>query len=333
MMQEIDLSADFHDLGHTDTNGGIRVLLDGQVMYESAELKKSFGSTSANLSGIGYAMHESKRKRSFHANRLLLNTMVHPLSQDAPIILRPDPRKGVGIAFTSGFCVMASEAITLVRRLIAVGAQFGQDESILGVTVQDVGMLETEWFRFRQWLIELGIPILGYKSLATTRSSSGFIQIAATGKVGDVRNCRLEELRIMGANLYWFGHKEITSAAFEERRVLSWLGGVDGRMQGALQGCITIGEIGLEESIIQSMVTSQNGADVLLPDTSTKEEGFLALVSDADRFPLEDEWRTFGISFHYLGRTNASSTLLLRRGTESRMVSIVEQYKIWRGQG
>ncbi len=327
-----DFGISFLDLGETDSTGGLHLLHEGKVVLEIPEIENILSNPvlpASNGAPI-HRVHESRRRRLFAGQALLMNTQSHPLSNEAPVVIRPSLSKTTGVLFSGGFCENAESLKYTVRRALAGGAQFGTEDSVFGLQIVDEGWSTDDWKEMSQWLIELGIPVLNYIKKFSKRQPGGRGYVQVIGKVTDIRNCRLEETKQSGMNLYWFGWKNDTSGAFDEKRTYSWLGSTDGRLQMSLQGCVAYKKNTLNETLVRALSASQMGADINIPEDLG--EGFFTLISDADRFPLEEEWRTFNISYANLGRTNSSSPSVLIRtpGKEAQIVSTLDWLKNWK---
>lgn len=244
-----------------------------------------------------------KLPKIFGSHQLLLTEGSRDPSRLSPLLFRPHSLSTTGILLASSEVRSGADLRGLIARSVGAGGQFGSEDAWIGVSIVESQGSEDLWPDVESVLVDLGIPIVSYRrSMGDSGSGSWWVQVLS--KVLDVRALRVEAVPSPLLNVYLLGAGAgPASAGF--RRLLSWMGGVDGRLQSSLQSVRAMGGDAYAEGLNSALKGNSLGGDFVPPQQQHGWD-FVVTATDADRFLLEEEWRTFGIGFHLLGRSNAS---------------------------
>jgi hypothetical protein len=240
----------------------------------------------------------------FGSHQLLLTEGSRDPARLSPLLFRPHSLSTTGILLASAQVRSGADLRGLIARSVGAGGQFGSEDAWIGVSIVESLGSEELWPEVESVLVDLGIPIVSYRrSIGHASPGSWWVQVLS--KVLDVRALRVEAVPSPLLNLYLLGvGSGPTSSGF--RRLLSWMGGVDGRLQSSLQSVRAMGGDAYLEGVTASLKGNGLGGE-FVPPPQHHGWDFVVTATDADRFLLEEEWRTFGIGFHLLGRSNAST--------------------------
>jgi hypothetical protein len=258
----------------------------------------------------------AKFRNRYSVEELVLKPEPYHVNVATPVVLRPSLQNWSGLMVLGDLCGQEFDSAYLdylLRKCTAMGGQ------IHSVQVSFVNGLKPWWAVFEKFVKDYGIKVNCVQAKSVSEIQAHWMGLQIIAKVADVRTVRTEDFKYVNDRIYWL-------PGDFEHAATRWLAGFEGRNQNGLHGALAIessqgGEEGVINTLIYGLLKRRLGAEVRIQHHFSG--GFFVTVNENERFSVEEEWKTLGIEFEFVGRVTASPYLVLRNDTDqTRTISI-----------
>ncbi|MBS1960143.1 MAG: hypothetical protein JST80_11770 [Bdellovibrionales bacterium] len=306
----------FLHFGMTSMTGDIRFLEKGDVRAK-ASITNFFNikpySAKKDLLEEPVFTGETRQQPVHFQNRfsteeLVLKPEFNHVSIASPVVLRPSLMSWSGVMVLGDLCGTdfdASRLEYLFRKCTAIGGV------IHSMQVSFLNGLKTWYKTFEKAQAQYGVKLDQAESIVDPEIRSHWLAMQLISRVNDIRSIRSEDFKHPHDRIYWLpgGFDQPAS-----RLVARWLACVEGRYQNSLHSAVAIestdGRQGVINTLTYTLVKRRLGAELKLQHHFPG--GFFVSMSENERFAVEEEWRTMGIEFEFVGRTTSSPFLVVR---------------------
>lgn len=302
--------------GITSMTGDIRFLEKGEVRAK-ATIRDFFNlKTVENKKGLldePVFVDESRNQPVHFQNRFSIEELVlkpepNHVSIASPVVLRPSLSSWAGVMVLGDLCGTdfdGNRLEYLFRKCTAIGGVIHSiQSSMLNGLKSWMKILEKAQNQF-------GVRLDQSESILNTDIKSHWLALQLISRVNDVRSIRSEDFKHAHDRIYWL------PGGFDQpgaRLVTRWLACIEGRYQNSLHSAVAIestdGRKGVINTLTYALVKRKLGAELKLQHHFPG--GFFVSMSENERFAVEEEWRTMGIEFEFVGRTTTSPFLVVR---------------------
>ncbi len=302
----------FLHFGTSSLTGDVRVIESGvaRVQLKIAEFfKKGSQSMSDDLAPEAFFVQESrlqpaKFKNRYSVEELLLKPETYHVNVPSPVVIRPKLSSWAGLMVLSDLCGVEFNAQYmeyLMRKCTALGGQIHSLQISMLNGLQD-------WLTTVESLKgQYGILLSQLEIKSDPEIQSHWLALQLVSKVSDVRTVRSEDFKYAQDRIYWL------AGSFEEPAT-RWLAGIEGRYQSGLHSAVAIegsnGTQSVIDTLIFALLKRKLGAEIKI--SGRLQNGFFVSVSENERFGVEEEWRTIGVEFQFVGRVTSSPFLVIR---------------------
>jgi hypothetical protein len=190
----------------------------------------------------------------------------------------------------------------LMRRCTAMGGQ------IHGIQASYLNGLKTWSNVLRQIEREYGIAVTEVEFIHQPEIRAHWLALQIIARVPDVRMVRTEEFKFANDRIYWL------PGDFAQPGT-RWLAGFEGRYQTSLHSAVAIESEGedlqkVTDALCFALKKRKLGAEVRIQHRFGG--GFFVSVGENERFAVEEEWRTLGVRYEFVGRVTSSPYLVIR---------------------
>lgn len=284
--------------GTSSQSGKVRWFHQGQCVLEWAVPSKTLQPLESGLlDDVLYVQDPLKKDHritAWGAEELLL--------RKDPWVIRPKSTSWAGLMVLSELwdsSLTFEDFEWVLRKTTALGGQ---------MACIQVSMLNglKEWAKMIKSLSQdFGIQLNHFHNTVDPSVQAHWCAVQLVSKIPDIRNIRSEDVRSANERLY-FLNGQFDQPAFR------WLAGLEGRHQNSLIAASAIpNQATLPEHVLRMLVKRKLGAELKVSD-QPKSAGFLVSLNESDRFSVEEEWKTIGIEFEFLGRSTNSPYLIVR---------------------
>ena len=258
----------------------------------------------------------AKFKNRYSVEDLVLKPEPYHVSIAAPVVLRPSLAHWSGLMVLGDLCGQEFNAKYLdylLRKCTAMGGQ------IHSIQVSFVNGLKMWWDVLEKFQREYGIETRCIETRAIPVIQAHWLGLQVLSKVADIRAARTEDFKYVNDRIYWL-------PGDFEHAATRWLSGLEGRNQNGLNSSVAIepAESSGDEvvdTLVYALLKRKLGAEVRIQHHFSG--GFFVSVSENERFSVEEEWRSLGVDFEFVGRVTASPYLVLRNeADQTRTISI-----------
>jgi hypothetical protein len=202
----------------------------------------------------------------------------------------------------------------LFRKCTAMGGQ------IHSVQVSFVNGIKSWWKALQKLEQHYGIKVTCTETLAIPEIQAHWMALQIVSNVADVRAGRTEDFKYVNDRIYWL-------PGDFEHVATRWLSGFEGRNQSSLHSAVAIESTqeesqGVIDTLVYALLKRKLGAEVRLQHHFPG--GFFVSVGENERFAVEEEWRSIGVDFEFVGRVTASPYLVIRNETDQTQTVSIE---------
>ncbi|MBC7396220.1 MAG: hypothetical protein H7333_02160 [Bdellovibrionales bacterium] len=321
-------SIPFLHFGTTSLTGDVRILEEGQLKSK-VNISEFFDARSGPAAVVmddlldepiflqEKRIQPARFRNRYSVEELILKPETYHVSIAAPLVMRPALQNWSGLMVLSDLCGQEFDAQYfdyLLRKCTAMG---GQIHSVQASFVNGLKGWAEVLTHFES---NYGIPVTITESKHVPDIQAHWLGMQVVSKVADVRAVRTEEFKFVNDRIYWL-------PGDFEHPTTRWLSGLEGRYQGGLHGAVAIesspyeGIEGVVDTLVYALLKRKLGAEVRIQHHFPG--GFFVSVSENERFAVEEEWRSVGVDFEFVGRVTASPYLVIRNEEEqARTISI-----------
>jgi hypothetical protein len=238
----------------------------------------------------------------------VLKPEVNHVSVASPVVIRPSLASWSGVmvlADLQGVSFNAASMEYLFRKCTAIGGV------IHSVQTSMVNGLK-KWHKILEKAEEqFSVKHDQSESVVNPNIQSHWLALQLVSKVNDIRSIRSEDFKHPQDRVYWL------PGAFDEpssKLVTRWLSCVEGRYQNSLHNAVAIesseGRQGVVNTLMYALMKRKLGAEIKLQHHFPG--GYFVSMAENERFAVEEEWRSMGIEFEFIGRTTSSPFLVIR---------------------
>ncbi len=300
--------------GTTSLTGDVRIIVNGEMKLNmrAMDFFKSKGAVSQptmeeSLLDEPLFIQEKRIQPARFRNRysveeLVLKPETYHVSVAAPLVLRPQLQHWSGLMVLSDLCGQEFNTTYLDYLLRKCTAMGGQIQSLQVSFLNGLKAWAKDLSHFDH---QYGIKVTTTEVCVVPEVQAHWLALQVVAKVSDVRTVRTEEFKFVNDRIYWlpgdFDHP-----------ATRWLAGFEGRYQSGLHGAVAIEptENGVVETLVYALLKRRLGAEVRIQHHFPG--GFFVSASENERFAVEEEWRSLGIEFEFVGRVTASPYLVIR---------------------
>ena len=256
-------------------------------------------------------------KNRYSVEELVLKPEPYHVNIASPIVLRPSLQNWSGLMVLSDLCGQEFNADYLdylLRKCTAMGGQ------IHSIQVSFVNGLKEWWDILSKLRDTYGIEITCTETKALPEVQAHWVGLQVISKVADIRSVRTEDFKYVNDRIYWL-------PGDFEHAATRWLSGFEGRNQSGLHGAVAIDSTqeevqGVIDTLVYGLLKRKLGAEVRIQHHFPG--GFFVSVSENERFSVEEEWRSIGVDFEFVGRVTASPYLVIRNEDEQTQTISIE---------
>jgi hypothetical protein len=305
--------------GSTSLTHEARVIEGGDLKV-SVSTSDFFKHSSEGLPSPDQLLHEpiflqekrvqpAKFKNRYSVEELILKPEHYHVSIAAPLVIRPNLQNWSGLMVLSDLCGQEFNSgylDYLLRKCTAMGGQ------IHSIQVSFVNGIKAWWEVLSKLEADYGIKVTCTETKVIPEIQAHWMGLQVISRVADVRAVRTEDFKYVNDRIYWL-------PGDFEHPATRWLSGFEGRNQSGLHGAVAIestheGVEGVIDTLVYGLLKRKLGAEVRIQHHFPG--GFFVSVSENERFSVEEEWRSIGVDFEFVGRVTASPYLVIRNESE-----------------
>jgi len=246
----------------------------------------------------------AKFKNRYSIEELVLKPETYHVSVASPVVIRPSLNSWAGVMVLSDLCgqeFAPAYMEYLLRKCTAIGGQ------IYSMQISMLNGLKAWLKTVESFRSDFGIQLTQLEAKSDPEIQSHWIALQLISKVNDSRSVRSEDFKYVHDRIYWL------PGSFDHPAT-RWLAGVEGRYQNGLHSAVAIestdGMQGVINTLTYALLKRKLGAEVKIQHHFAG--GFFVSASENERFAVEEEWRSVGIEFEFVGRVTSSPFLVVR---------------------
>ena len=309
--------------GTTTLTGEIRVIEAGEcrVQVNVRDFFKQLEKSNDDLLDEAFYVSEKRNQPARFKNRystedLLLKPEAYHVNVPSPVVFRPRLESWGGLMVLSDLCSVEFNSDYLeyvMRKCTALGGQ------IHSIQLSMMNGLKNWMQVIQSFRDSFGIEISQVEIKNDPKIQSHWLALQVISKVNDVRTVRSEDFKFVNDRIYCL-------PGSLDQPATRWLAGIEGRHQNGLHNAVAIEATedrnGIVNTLVYALLKRKLGAEIRINHTFSG--GFFVSLNENERFTIEEEWKSMGVVYEFVGRVTASPFLVIRNDSDQSQTIAIE---------